>query len=437
MANPCDAEGKLMSGRRILFSVTVAVLLAPSGSGQDSIRLFWEKAKDSDTDRFCVAVLSECLGLIDEKGNVIVRFDKPRWDMRDFSEGLMPISDPVSGKKGYIDKDGKWEIPPRFHYAGDFAEGYAIVLTGLKEPERFIDRLGNFVGPEIDYVMGGFRLGKAPVRKAADELAGYIDPSGEWAIFPRFQVAHSFSSEGLAEVRSTNGLWGYIDTSGAYRIQPRFVMTKSFQNGRAAVIEKGPCWYWMGELYLGAGFRELLPNGDINYVKEQPIGIDSCEWGLIDTYGQPVSDLRFQQVGEMTADGAPAKYAERWGLIGLDGQWISPPTWDKVGPFSEGMAAVREYPHGWGYVDRLGIVVIAPQYLGASEFSEGLAAVRVGPGETIYIRPDGSRAFDRSFEHGGPFRRGLANVMVREYDTWEYIDTQGRTVFRYTRPGIK
>jgi hypothetical protein len=48
-----------------------------------------------------------------------------------------------------------------------------------------------------------------------------------------------------------------------------------------------------------------------------------------------------------------------------------------VGPFAEGLAAVRGAERTWGYVGRGGEEVIAPRFSSARPFARGLASVEV------------------------------------------------------------
>jgi len=59
-----------------------------------------------------------------------------------FSEGLAPVM--TEGLKwGYINKDGKFVIEPRFDLAGQFTEGFAKVAIGDKL--GYIDKQGRYI----------------------------------------------------------------------------------------------------------------------------------------------------------------------------------------------------------------------------------------------------------------------------------------------------
>jgi hypothetical protein len=93
----------------------------------------------------------------------------------DFSEGLVWASWRAWTSQGYLDREGRWVIEPRFQLATDFHEGLARVKI--------------------------------------EGLYGYIDLLGQFKIEPRFESAEDFR-EGLAGV-SLNGRCLLIDPAGA------------------------------------------------------------------------------------------------------------------------------------------------------------------------------------------------------------------------------
>ena len=79
------------------------------------------------------------------------------------------------GKYGYVDKNGKTIIPPKYDGANDFSEGLASVLSDGKW--GFIDYCGNIVIPfEYDEVFN-FSEGFAWVKK-----------DGKWGVVDKFGI---------------------------------------------------------------------------------------------------------------------------------------------------------------------------------------------------------------------------------------------------------
>ncbi len=98
------------------------------------------------------------MGAIDKMGRVVIRpqfaFVEPRptpyWQVIDyyseskrwsFSEGLAVVN--KLGKWGYVDRTGKFIIPPRFQEAHRFSDGLALVMVGNRV--GYIDKAGKYV----------------------------------------------------------------------------------------------------------------------------------------------------------------------------------------------------------------------------------------------------------------------------------------------------
>ena len=178
-------------------------------------------------------------GFLDRKGKFAL---PPRYSyVGDFSEGLALAYDDEKKKDGYINKQGIFEIPAQFAMASDFSEGMAAVRIGGKW--GFIDRKGNSaIEPQFDEVAdghyrSGFKDGLAAV-KLKGKL-GYIDKGGHLAIPFSFEEARDFS-EGLAGVMQDEQ-WGFIDHQGKWVIKPTFQDVSNFIGGIAKVWE-GPTW---------------------------------------------------------------------------------------------------------------------------------------------------------------------------------------------------
>jgi hypothetical protein len=163
----------------------------------------------------------------------------------DFSEGLAPASegDRLTGKFGYIDRQGRWAIEAEYDWARPFQEG----LGGVKDGSKwgFVDKKGKLVvEPEYDQI-GSFSGGLAPVQRGGapgdKETWTYIKPDGSQPFEKKYAWAGTFS-DGLARVQIEDritGKFGYIDGKGAMVIQPNFEEASDFRNGKATVRIEG------------------------------------------------------------------------------------------------------------------------------------------------------------------------------------------------------
>lgn len=174
-------------------------------------------------------------GFIDRDGRVVIA---PRFiEAFEFSEGLaaVRVQDPAAPDQrqwryGYIDRQGALAIPPRFEAAFEFAQGRARVVVGGRY--TFIDGTGRAMSEATFDDARDFHEGLAQVRIGS--RWGYVDLAGTLAIPAEFVRTGRFS-EGLASASRSGGLGGYIDRSGATIIPERFGVAWPFSDGRARV----------------------------------------------------------------------------------------------------------------------------------------------------------------------------------------------------------
>ena len=192
-------------------------------------------------------------GVIDKTGNYIVKpkFDCTNWH---FSEGLLAVGFGSwdHRKLGYIDKDGRFTIEPRFPFASNFHDGRAMV----KQPDdssqfAIIDKQGHPIHIDKYEQVSDYNEGLAPVRLHGKW--GYVDTRGKLVIGCKFDKAGLFQ-EGLAAVSNEQNQdrslvrVGFIDRKGKLVIPFDFIDLKGgFSNGLAAVAIKDKTRpdYWL------------------------------------------------------------------------------------------------------------------------------------------------------------------------------------------------
>ncbi len=99
-------------------------------------------------------------------GNVTATGIRILGGLSEFSGGLMPVLSAESGRIGYLNPNGDWNIAAQFGYAGPFAGGFATA--------------------------------------AIDSGTGLIDASGNWLITPKYQTL-ALAGNGAAVVAQTDG----------------------------------------------------------------------------------------------------------------------------------------------------------------------------------------------------------------------------------------
>jgi hypothetical protein len=263
-----------------------------------------------------------------------------------------------------------------------------------------------------------------------DGLWGYVTRDGSWAIPPQWSRAEPFS-EGLAAV-SVGGAFGIIDREGNYVLEPLLASIRPFSEGCAAaehfhersrylfVSRDGSFWHYDASPE-GASAEGFLGFGDFSegkaWFKVMDFGPEKNVFGWIDTTGKIVIPRQYSGAGNFVDGLAPAAQGgDYWAYMDETGEPRLPDRWkfQKMLPFSEGLAAVRINVFTWLYMSPDGIAVEkitfknpgrarkgppgeADDIAEAGSFHDGLAAVKprwaLDDEEVIFIRPDGSEAF--------------------------------------------
>ena len=110
--------------------------------------------------------------------------------------------------------------------------------------------------------------------------------------------------------------------------------------------------------------------------------------------------------------------------------------YDKLGTFSEGLAAVMDGDGKWGYINTKGEEVIPCQYSMCEDFNEGLAAVKKYSEEGYldtewgYIDTEGKEVIPVKIEADavGRFSEGLAFI-YKSGEDFSVINKEGKTLF--------
>ena len=286
-----------------------------------------------------------------------------------FHNGLARVR--INGKAGYIDREGKPQIPPNFDGVLDFSKPDNLALAWKSGDNRgYINNKGSYkIKPKYGYglnMAGQFSEGKAYV--CVVSTCGYInttDTTGKEVIERKFTGAGRFS-ETLAPVK-TDGKWGYINQAGTFSIPPSFEEAYQFREGLAPV-KKDNQWMYIDK----NGIPVITKKFDkISYFSEGLAAVkQDNKWRYINRQGDPVFELKFDE---------PRDYPKRYDCDAteINGNKAECKYLDNRHDFSEGLAAI--YMNGnWGYIDHQGNHVIQPQFSQANNFSERLAYVCQG-----------------------------------------------------------
>jgi hypothetical protein len=306
---------------------------------------------------------------------------------------------------GYIDKNGKLTIPPKFLATRNFQEGLAAVI-----PDQ----------------------GKYDI-KSNNYKWGFADRQGNIKIPAIFDRVKSFSG-GLAAVEIA-GKWAYIDKNGKIAIQPKFLTADSFQSGFAQVKVAGKtpsaepkCIYVNAKgsilktpenvLISCVGLPEYLGFHDgLSLFKSHN------QYGYMNSSGKVVIPAIFRAARGFSEGLALVELTDhqqrKVGYINQQGEFMiklapmpSEDFYIKSGFFKEGLSTA--YNQGkWGFIDRQGTFVIPAKFSSATEFIEGLSLVKsISDEEDWFIDKQGNQPFARPSllkkASLSSFREGLA-----------------------------
>ncbi|MBQ9164502.1 MAG: WG repeat-containing protein [Bacteroidaceae bacterium] len=191
---------------------------------------------------------------LDADGNVVIdcRSHEGNYWHNPFVNGLAPVVDMENQKVGYIDKTGKFVIPPTLPFYGirNVDEDPFYCFDGMIRTVKkfgdedsfdfglkygFVDSTGNLVIPYTYTDAYDFSGGLAAVRDNNGKW-GYVNKNGNLVIPYTYTDAYDFSG-GLAAVRDNNGKWGFINKNGDLVIPYKYdAVFYGFQDGFAKVV---------------------------------------------------------------------------------------------------------------------------------------------------------------------------------------------------------
>lgn len=166
-----------------------------------------------------------------------------------FKEGFLVVRDVRTKKYGFINKNVEMVIPPQFEDAASFSENVARVTVdnGGREMLGFLEKDGKFLlSPRFDVDFDYLRnsrdfsdglAGIAPLLPTTTDLPFYvfIDKAGK-IVFSTSSIDVGNFRDGLAFYYDSEvGKYGYVDMSGNIIISPRFERAMDFSEGVACI----------------------------------------------------------------------------------------------------------------------------------------------------------------------------------------------------------
>lgn len=284
-------------------------------------------------------------GYIDRAGNWAI---KPKFDRAStFNSGLAHVSNGQTG--GYIDKAGRWILRPT-QGVGDFSEGLAPAQEEVTGKWGFIDIHGEYaIKPQFDDVYG-FSEGLACIAKKtspspdSDRRYGYINHQGRIVIPVQFDLADQSFHDGLARVWPKDKRYHYIDKTGKKSVTPNFLGNacrfEYFSEG-VAPVQEGPNDYY----YADKHGQQTVPG----------------EYASAEPFHEGLAIVKLDPHG-------------KFGYIDKSGKLAISAEFDVATQFSEGLAAVCRAGHSY-VLDTSGKVLfkLDPR-VNVCQYHDGLAA---------------------------------------------------------------
>lgn len=291
-----------------------------------------------------------------------------------------------SDRIGYIDRTGKFVVPPRYKCGRPFGSGnWTVVAKQLTKPFgcedfTFIDRTGKETSDQTYpslFLRGGELAAAEQLVRNEMPHAGRVDCTGPNGTHVRFDTYAAYSAKRLASSNENltctvmPTFWqkrGYVNPQGVWVVPPNFFSDASLMSEHRAFVSRVSC----------------------------------DRSALIDDTGKLLTDFVFDECKQ-----------------------------DTYHHFSEGLAVAvpesKDFTAAlYGYVDTSGNFAIAPQFDSANEFSEGLARVEIGK-LWGFVDHTGQFAINPSFTDATDFRGGRALACTADHKVVA-IDTGGVVV---------
>jgi hypothetical protein len=306
---------------------------------------------------------------------------------------LFPANHAREGMSGFIDKNGKMQIPPYFDEVGEFSEGLAPVKIGDKW--------------------------------------GYIDKKGKVVISAIFQKAFPFSS-GMARVIYRDSL--YFVNHGGGRFFVPLAEEDDFRDGLILIKENGKFGYanTSGKIVIQAVYEEAVP-----FVDQTAYGRIGENWFFFNTTGMILFKTKYRPIGNFSDGLIQLVSGSLYGFMDKSGNLIIPiglPFLNQSGNyFSESRAVFQEITGNksvkTGCIDKSGRVVISPLYELISPFKNGLAVFK--DKNYGYLDKTGKIVYPAEYHYAYGFSEGFA-IAVRKTDNenyqYEMLDTRGQVL---------
>lgn len=326
-------------------------------------------------------------------------------------------------KWGYINRNGEEVTLFEYDRVSDFDYGVGVARKGSEYFLVFPDgRIQAFPGVSSLYFSS-----QGGTFKQEDQW-GLMDFDGTILLPPSFESL-SIINEDLLKIRE-NKLYGLADRSGRILLPPRYERLYSTEDeGVFRVRENGSYRFITLE---GNQFLDSVPY-TISQVWKKLLRVQQNGfYGIFNRESQEVVPPMYQGLQAFDINGNSGFLViqnDLKGIMDQEGNWIVEPFYDRIYPFSEGLALVVKNGK-YGFINDRGELQIPLEFDRAWDFKEGLAVVRQGSredGKRGYIDQNGRITIPLQFDWAYSFHKGMAHVAFGSFaeGTFGYIDREG------------
>jgi S1-C subfamily serine protease len=327
-------------------------------------------------------------------------------------------------KIGFIDRSGRFVIPPKFRCAERFhGTGYTIVAmnptgetqglaSGCKD-WTLIDESGRQLMPNP---FARLVFNDGPMLPAAIDAA-VAHPSKPDCTSPQARRLETCLPARPSQAELVSRRWGFVSRTGEWIIPADHDYVSNINDNRAFVVK-------------------------------------GCTSAMIDDTGHLITEYKFdgcehppRVFSEGIAPAAPVRGANSkptlYGYVDKAGVFVIAPQFDDAESFVKDIARVS-ISGLWGYVDRSGHFVINPMYRAASVFSKDRAAVCTTDDRLAFIDRSGAvqlktelsceAYFDQS-GHAIPifaqsYTAGVFTYVDARTVNWTLINATGKVIYK-------
>lgn len=390
---------------------------------------------------FFIVSVNEKLGVIDEKGNLLI---EPHFDeIGDFFDGFAPAS--INGKCGIINKKGDFVLKPKYQKINYLDNGlYSAKLNGKF---GMINRKGDFiVEPKYDNLFKQSSSFKPNTEKNLNlyriklkNKVGLINEKGKVIVEPKYNDIDTFY-ESLATFE-LNNKFGLLDKTGKVITVAKYDKLHFWGNKTSIRIELKNKY----GIVNSTGKVIVEPKYDTIYLSKYNIvcslkeksgftdkngkEITNIKYGAFDTTGKVILEPKYEAI-KFTNKTGVVKINNKYGIVNEKGEFILEPKFEYISPFNgfiNGFITAKSN-NKWGCINEKGEFVIEPKfdelYFG-EPFPEGIGMFAINKKQGI-IDKNGKIIIEPQFDYIDDFTKYLKQnkndilfgiVMKEEFDT--------------------